>query len=167
MNAGRLVQQGGAESVKMEGGQEIAADISAITRAGIPVMGHLGLIPQSVHKLGGYRVQGRDEASATRLLEDALAVQEAGAYALVVEAMDPDIAAEITSRLEIPTIGIGAGRRCDGQVLVLSDLIGMLPGKSPRFVKRYAEVGETMTSAVASFCAEVQAGVFPEEKHEY
>lgn len=166
-NAGRLIQQAGAEAVKIEGGQEIAPTIAAITRAGIPVMAHVGLIPQSVHKLGGYRVQGRTEDSANRLIEDALAVQEAGAFSVVVEAMEPDTAAEITARLDIPTIGIGAGRRCDGQVLVLSDLIGMLKGTSPKFVKRYAEVGNTMEEAVAAFCEEVRAGRFPEEKHEY
>jgi len=167
MGAGRLIQEGGAEAVKMEGGQEIAEAIKAITEAGIPVMGHVGLVPQSVHKLGGYRVQGKDEFSAKRLIEDALAVQEAGAFSIVIEAMPADVAAEITEKLVIPTVGIGAGRHCDGQVLVMSDLVGLLPGSTPKFVKRYAELGSEMQLAVSRFCSEVQAGQFPEDKHEY
>ncbi len=166
-NAGRLVQEAGAEAIKLEGGREVVDAVRAITGAGIPVMGHVGLMPQSVHKLGGYRVQGRDESSAAELISDALAIQEAGAFALVVEAMDPEIAAQITTQLEIPTIGIGAGRRCDGQVLVLTDLVGMIPGSSPKFVKQYAQVGNTMKTAIEQYCGEVRAGQFPEEKHEY
>lgn len=167
LNAGRLVQAGGAEAVKVEGGAEIADVIRAITRAGIPVMGHVGLTPQSVHKLGGYRVQGRHDEAAAQLMQDAVAVQEAGAFAVVLEAMDPEVASEITSALEIPTIGIGAGKQCDGQVLVLSDLCGLLPGGSPKFVKRYANVLDLLQDAVSDFCGDVRSGKFPEQKHEY
>lgn len=166
-NAGRLVQLGGAECVKVEGGQHIASAIKTITRAGIPVMGHVGLIPQSVHKLGGYRVQGRNESSARLLMDEALAVQEAGAFAIVIEALDPEVAGEITAALDIPTIGIGAGGQCDGQVLVLSDLMRALPGTIPKFAKSYANLAEDMQKAVARFCAEVRSGEFPEKKHEY
>ena len=166
-NAGRLVQESGAEAIKMEGGTAIADDIRAVTAAGIPVMGHIGLQPQSVHKLGGFRVQGKDKTSAERLMEDALAVQEAGAFAIVLEAMDTDLAREVTEKLAIPTIGIGAGRQCDGQVQVITDLAGIIPGKSPRLARRYAETGVTMNEAVAQFCDDVRTGSFPEEKHEY
>lgn len=167
LNAGRLIQQGGAEAVKVEGGHEIADAVKKIVQAGIPVMGHIGLTPQSVHKLGGYRVQGRHEESAQQLLADALAVEEAGAFAIVLEAMDPEVALDLTSKLSIPTIGIGAGRGCDGQVLVMSDLAGMLPGQTAKFVKRYATVFETLESAVQDYAADVRQGRFPEEKHEY
>lgn len=167
LNAGRLVQEGNAEAVKLEGGQEIADKIRAVTDAGIPVMGHVGLVPQSVHKLGGYRVQGKEASAANRLLEDALALQEAGVFSVVLEAMNAETAATITERLEVPTIGIGAGKNCSGQVLVLSDLMGMLPGTAPRFVKAYASVGTDMVRAISGFCDDVRNGSFPEDKHEY
>lgn len=167
LNAGRLVQTAGAEAVKLEGGTEVAGDVRAIVRAGIPVMGHIGLVPQSVHQLGGYRVQGKGESAVNYLVENALAIQEAGAFALVLEGMKTDAAAEITSRLSIPTIGIGAGRNCDGQVLVISDILGMLPGKPFKFVKQYANLNEMMSEAVRTYCDEVRAGTFPEERHEY
>ena len=166
-NAGRLIQEGGAEAVKLEGGAEVAAAVARITSAGIPVMGHIGLVPQSVHKLGGYRVQGRQDDTARQLMEDAKALEQAGAFAIVLEAMDPGLAAEITAALAIPTIGIGAGRRCDGQVLVLSDLAGLAPGPAPKFVRQYASAHETMVSAVRAYAQEVREGSFPEEKHEY
>lgn len=167
VNAGRLVQEANAEAVKLEGGQEVAEMVRALTQAGIPVMGHIGLIPQSVHRLGGYRVQGREPSTADRLIDDAIALQEAGAFSIVLEAMDADTAASITSKLEIPTIGIGAGKKCGGQVLVLSDLVGMLPGAAPKFVKRYADVGTTMVQAATDYCDAVRSGAFPEDKHEY
>lgn len=166
-NAGRLMQQGGAEAVKVEGGVETADAIHHIVRAGIPVMGHVGLTPQSVHMLGGYRVQGRHDEAASALMADALAVEQAGAFAIVLEAMDPEVAAEITAALAIPTIGIGAGRRCGGQVLVASDLLGMLPTPAPRFAKGYASLNKSMVEAMALYCDEVRGGRFPEQKHEY
>jgi 3-methyl-2-oxobutanoate hydroxymethyltransferase len=167
LNAGRLVQLGGAEAVKLEGGKEIAESVRAITNAGIPVMGHVGLTPQSVHKLGGYRVQGRHEEAAAKLLQDAKALQEAGVFSIVLEAMDPEVAAEITTEVQVATIGIGAGKGCDGQVLVMADLLGLLPGPPPKFVKQYASVLETMESAVRDFCSDVRSGSFPEQQHEY
>lgn len=167
LNAGRLMQEGGAEAVKLEGGEEVADKVTAIVRAGIPVMGHVGLTPQSVHKLGGFRVQGRHDEAAAKILADARAIQQAGAFAIVLEAMDPEVAGEITAALEIPTIGIGAGKQCDGQVLVLSDLCGLLPGGSPKFVKRYANVQDIVQEAVGDFCNDVRSGKFPEQKHEY
>jgi 3-methyl-2-oxobutanoate hydroxymethyltransferase len=166
-NAGRLVQEGGAEAVKLEGGVEVAPVVEKIVAAGIPVMGHVGLVPQSVHKLGGYRVQGRDDDAARRLLEDAKALQEAGAFAVVLEAMDPQTAAEITAALKVPTIGIGAGRACDGQVLVMSDMAGLTAIPAPKFAKRYRSLLDEMTGAVREYSNEVRAGGFPEEKHEY
>lgn len=166
-NAGRLIQSGGAEAVKIEGGRAIAPQIKALCDAGIPVMGHIGLLPQSVHRLGGYRVQGRDQADADALLEDAQAVQEAGAFAVVLEAMGAEAAATITDKLAIPTIGIGAGKRCGGQVLVLSDIVGMLSGSPPKFVKQYASVGCDMIRALTAFGHDVRNGKFPEDAHEY
>ncbi len=166
-NAGFLVQKGGAEAVKLEGGRSIAAAVSKIAAAGIPVMGHIGLTPQSVHKLGGYRVQGRHDESARELLADARAIEDAGAFAIVLEAMDPEVAGEITAALTIPTIGIGAGSECGGQVLVLSDLVGLTAGPAPKFVKQYASALEVMTDAVRLYCEEVRSGIFPEQKHEY
>ncbi len=166
-NAGRLIQSGGADAVKLEGGFAVAHQIKAICDAGIPVMGHIGLLPQSIHKLGGYRIQGRDAGAAEQIMEDALAVQDAGAFAIVLEAMTSDVAAAVTRRLDIPTIGIGAGRQCGGQVLVLSDLVGMLQGSTPKFVKQYAQVGSEMTRAVIEFNDDVRAGTFPDDTHEY
>jgi 3-methyl-2-oxobutanoate hydroxymethyltransferase len=166
-NAGILVQKGGAEAVKMEGGAHLASTVSAIVRAGIPVMGHVGLLPQSVHRHGGYRVQGRLEDSAKAILDDALGLQEAGAFAVVLEAMDPGVAAEITAALTIPTIGIGAGRACSGQVLVLSDLLGLNEGPPPKFARQYASLHGQMTAAISQYAEDVRTLSFPEEKHEY
>lgn len=166
-NAGRLVAEGGVGSVKLEGGAEFAEVISRISRASIPVMGHIGLTPQSVHKMGGYVVQGRDEETARRLLDDAVSLEQAGCYALVLEGVPLDLARTITSRLHIPTIGIGAGKHCDGQVLVCYDLLGMNPDFKPKFVKRYANMHESMQGAVKAFFGEVREGSFPDEDHSF
>ena len=166
-NAGRLVAEGGAGSVKLEGGAEFADVIAAITRASIPVMGHLGLTPQSVHKMGGYVVQGRDEDAARKILEDAIALERAGCYALVLEGVPLELARQVSQRLSIPTIGIGAGQHCDGQVLVCYDLLGMNPGFKPKFVKRYADLHGSITEAVGTFFSEVRAGTFPDEAHSF
>jgi 3-methyl-2-oxobutanoate hydroxymethyltransferase len=165
-SAGRLVKEAGAESVKLEGGEDVCESVRRISRAGIPVMGHVGLTPQSVHALGGYRVQGRGDA-AERVLADAIALDEAGAYAIVLEAVPPDLGARITAAVRAPTIGIGAGPACDGQVLVCHDLCGMTLGHTPKFAKRFAEVGEAIRGAAASFAREVRAGSFPGPEHCY
>lgn len=166
-NAGRLVKEGHAGAVKLEGGKEFAPQIRAITAASIPVMGHLGLTPQSIHTLGGYRVQGKTEAAAQKLLEDALAVQEAGAFALTLECVPAKLAELITSKLSIPTIGIGAGAGCDGQVLVYQDMLGMFNDYTPKFVKRFAEVGEVMKNAFAEYNRQVKEGSYPDEAHSF
>jgi len=166
-NAGRLVQEGGAHAVKLEGGAERAEVIRAITNAQIPVMGHIGLTPQSYHVQGGFKVQGRGDAAADRLMRDALAVQSAGAYSLVLEGIPKELATRISEALEIPTIGIGAGNGCDGQVLVIQDLLGMDQGFKPKFVKRYAELGGLISAAVDTFIQEVRSGVFPDDEHSF
>jgi 3-methyl-2-oxobutanoate hydroxymethyltransferase len=166
-NAGRLVKEGGAESVKLEGGRERADAVRAIDQAGIPVMAHIGLTPQSIHKLGGFRVQGRAEDQAMRLLEDAKILEEAGAYALLLEGMPASLATRITQSVSIPTIGIGAGRGCDGQVLVIYDLLGMDNTFNPKFAKRYAQLHEIISGAVRTYIDEVQTGAFPGKEHSY
>lgn len=166
-SAGRLVAEGRAEAVKLEGGAAFAPTIHKIVEAGIPVMAHLGLTPQSVHALGGYKVQGKNEAERERLLKDAIAVQNAGAYALVLEAIPAKLAAEVTAALTIPTIGIGAGSACSGQVLVLQDMLGMNPDFKPKFVKHFASLHTAIQTAVRSFHDEVQAGTFPSEAHSF
>jgi 3-methyl-2-oxobutanoate hydroxymethyltransferase len=166
-NAGRVLKETGAQAVKAEGGEAIAPTIRALVRAGIPVMAHLGFTPQSVHALGGVRVQGKDDGAADRLLADARAVEEAGAFALVLELMPSTVADRVTQRLAIPTIGIGAGPGCDGQVLVLHDMLGLNEGFSPKFLKRYAELGAAVRDAVAQFGTEVRSGAFPTSAHEY
>ncbi|MCU0702017.1 MAG: 3-methyl-2-oxobutanoate hydroxymethyltransferase [Myxococcaceae bacterium] len=166
-NAGRLVSEGNVGSVKLEGGQEFADVIARIVRASIPVMGHIGLTPQSVHKMGGYVVQGRDEDTARRLVEDAVALEQAGCYALVLEGVPLELAKTITARLSIPTIGIGAGKHCDGQVLVCYDLLGLNPAFKPKFVKRYADGFGTITGAAQTFFDEVRTGAFPDEDHSF
>ncbi|MDC0709529.1 3-methyl-2-oxobutanoate hydroxymethyltransferase [Stigmatella sp. ncwal1] len=166
-NAGRLVAEGGVGSVKLEGGAEFADAVAAITRASIPVMGHLGLTPQSVHKMGGYVVQGKDEQAAVKILQDALALERAGAYALVLEGVPSELAQQVTQRLSIPVIGIGAGVHCDGQVLVCYDLLGMNPDFKPKFVKRYADMHGTITGAASAFFSEIRAGAFPDEDHSF
>ncbi|MEE2829703.1 MAG: 3-methyl-2-oxobutanoate hydroxymethyltransferase [Myxococcota bacterium] len=166
-NAGRLVQEGGAHSVKLEGGAERCEVIRGIVAAQIPVMGHIGLTPQSFHVQGGFKVQGRGEAAASQLLKDALAVEEAGAYALVLEGIPKEVAAKISERLRIPTIGIGAGKGCDGQVLVIQDLLGMDESFKPRFVRRYAEVGRIVRESVGTYIDDVRSGAFPDDAHSF
>jgi 3-methyl-2-oxobutanoate hydroxymethyltransferase len=162
----RLVKEGGAHAVKLEGGRGVAAQIERIVAAQIPVMGHVGLTPQSVHALGGFRVQGRGEAGRERVLADARAVQEAGAFAVVLEGMPRDLAREITAELRIPTIGIGAGAACDGQVLVMHDMLG-LSDWTPSFVKSYANLGALASQAARRFADEVATRKFPDEEHSY
>lgn len=166
-NAGRLAQRGGAAAVKLEGGRDTVPAIQGIVRAGIPVMGHLGYTPQSILRFGGPRVLGKSQRSAERLLADARAIEEAGVFAIVLEAMPPDVAGEITAAAGVPTIGIGAGPHCDGQVLVLHDLAGLFDSFVPRFVKRFGEVGAALTGATAAFAREVRAGTFPDPAHSY
>lgn len=166
-NAGRMVAEGGAEAVKLEGGQDFCDVVARITRAGIPVMGHIGLTPQAVHRMGGYVVQGKDEEKAQQLLNDALALQQAGCYSLVLEGIPMELATEITRRLEIPTIGIGAGVNCDGQVLVCYDLLAFNPTFKPKFVKHYADGKTFVTGAVKTFVDEVRGGQFPDEAHSF
>ncbi len=166
-NAGRLVQEGGAHAVKLEGGVERREAIAAIVDAQIPVMAHIGLTPQSYHVQGGFKVQGRSAAAAERLLRDAHAVQEAGAYSLVLEGIPKDLATRVSEELEIPTIGIGAGNGCDGQVLVIQDLLGMDDEFQPKFVKRYADVGRVVDGAVKDYIEEVRTGAFPTDAHSF
>jgi 3-methyl-2-oxobutanoate hydroxymethyltransferase len=166
-NAGRLLQEAGAEAVKLEGGETQRDTIAAITRAGIPVMGHVGLTPQSVHAFGGYKVQGKEKETRNRILFDARAVEEAGAFAVVLEGMPADLAGESTGQLTIPTIGIGAGSDCDGQVLVIHDMLGLFDDFTPKFVKRYAELKEVMSGAVRSFISDVREHRFPGPEHSF
>ena len=166
-NAGRLMTEGRAQAVKLEGGAEFAAEVRALTRASIPVMGHLGLTPQSVNAFGGFKVQGKSMAAAQKLLDDARALQEAGAFALVLECVPAPLAERVTQALSIPVIGIGAGAGCDGQVLVWQDMTGMTLSHLPRFVKRFGEVGASLRSAVEAYAREVRAGAFPTEDHGY
>jgi 3-methyl-2-oxobutanoate hydroxymethyltransferase len=162
-NAGRLVKEGGAHGVKIEGGVRSAASIAAIAAADIPVMGHVGLTPQSVRRFGGFRVQ-RDEA---RLMEDALATEQAGAFALVVECVPAEVAQKITAAVRIPTIGIGAGAGCDGQILVSYDMLGLFDEIRPRFVKQYADLGRQIVEAAEAYCREVREGTFPGTEHSF
>jgi 3-methyl-2-oxobutanoate hydroxymethyltransferase len=161
----RMVAEGGVEAVKLEGGSDYAEVVRRVVRAGVPVMGHIGLTPQSVHKLGGYVVQGKDAERAQQLLHDARTLEGAGCYAIVLECIPTELARVITGQLGIPTIGIGAGPTCDGQVLVLTDLLGMDTAFTPRFVKRFAELGDQTTSAVGRYVAEVKARAFPADEH--
>jgi 3-methyl-2-oxobutanoate hydroxymethyltransferase len=165
-NCGRMIKEGGAEAVKIEGGMNMSHVIRAVSSIDIPVMAHIGLTPQSVHRMGGYRVQGRKE-QADRILEDAYAVQNAGAFAVVLEGIPAKLAAEITAELRIPTIGIGAGPTCDGQVLVIHDILGLCEKYSPKFVKRYADLGPIISEAVQRYVAEVRSGEFPTEDHSF
>ncbi len=162
-SAGRLVKEGGAHAVKLEGGVRSAAAIEAITRCDIPVMGHVGMTPQSVHRLGGFRVQ-RDEE---RITEDALATQQAGAFAVVLECVPAELAREVTAGLKIPTVGIGAGAGCDGQILVAHDMLGLFDDLKPRFVKQYADLGRAIVRAAESYCREVRDGSFPGPEHSF
>lgn len=167
VNAGRLMKEGRADAVKLEGGKEVCPQIEAITAAGIPVVAHLGLTPQSINAFGGFRVQGKSEETAKKLIADAKAVEQAGAFAVVLECVPAKLAEIITKEISIPTIGIGAGNVCDGQVLVYQDMLGMFSDFTPKFVKRFANVGEVMTSAFKQYCEEVKNGTFPSEEHEY
>jgi len=164
-NAGRFLKEGGAAAVKIEGGANMSETIRAIADIDIPVMAHIGLTPQSIHRMGGYKVQGRGEAQREKLLTDARAVQEAGAFSVVLEVVPAAVAAEITRELTIPTIGIGAGPGCDGQVLVINDLLGLMGEFRPKFVKRYTDLGSEITRAVGEFLKEVKEGQFPAEEH--
>lgn len=165
-NCGRMLKEGGAEAVKLEGGSNIAHVIQAVSSIDIPVMAHIGLTPQSVHRMGGYKVQGRKD-QADRIKNDALAVQKAGAFAVVLEGIPAALAEEITSELSIPTIGIGAGPSCDGQVLVIHDILGLCEKYSPKFVKRYTDLSPIISAAVRQYVDEVKDGHFPTEEHSF
>jgi 3-methyl-2-oxobutanoate hydroxymethyltransferase len=160
-NAGRLLQEGGAAAVKLEGGRPMIETVQRLVEVGIPVMGHLGLTPQSVHQLGGYRQQARGDSEAAQLIEDARALEQAGAFSVVLESIPADVAAAVTSALAIPTIGIGAGPHCDGQVLVCYDAFGLFDGPIPPFVKQYAQLGEMLAAAAAAYAADVREGRYP------
>ena len=166
-SATRMLQEGGAHSVKLEGGKDLSPTVAKIVQAGIPVVGHVGLTPQSIHAMGGFKIQGRDIESARRIVDDAKALEEAGCFALVLEGIPLEVAAEITAQLSIPTIGIGAGMHCDGQVLVCYDMLGMNGGFHPKFLKTYSNLREQMLDAASQFANEVRAGSFPEECHSF
>ena len=166
-NAGVMLKNGGFEAVKLEGGLVVAEHVHRIVQAGIPVMGHVGLLPQSVHAMGGFRVQGKGEDAAAGVLADAKALEQAGAYSIVLEGLPAPVARRITEAVGIPTIGIGAGPHCDGQVLVCYDFLGMYKDVQPKFVKRYAELGDAVVAATRSYVAEVQSGAFPGEAHSF
>jgi 3-methyl-2-oxobutanoate hydroxymethyltransferase len=166
-NAGRLLKEGNMEAVKLEGGREVADTVSAIVAAGIPVMGHLGLTPQAVHRMGGFRVQGRDPAQAERLKEDAQILEKAGTFSIVLEGVPAELAREITQTCSIPTIGIGAGPHCDGQVLVTQDMLGLFEDLNPSFVKRYANLAPALREAFSRYREEVRAGTFPGPEHSF
>ena len=166
-NAGRLIKEGHAAAVKLEGGEAFSETIQAITRASIPVMGHIGLTPQSIHAFGGFKVQGKTIEAAQKILQDALAVEKAGAFAIVLEAIPADLAALITKKLTIPTIGIGAGNQTDGQVWVYQDMLGMYGEMQPKFVKRYADLGAEMNSAIQHYKTEIQQEQFPAAEHTF
>lgn len=167
VNAGRLVKEGHAHAVKLEGGKSVCPQIKAITEASIPVVAHIGLTPQSVNAFGGFKVQGKDSENAERLVEEAKAVQEAGAFAVVMECVPAKLAEYITSQVSITTIGIGAGAGCDGQVLVYQDMLGMFSDYKPKFVKKFADVGSIMTQAFSDYIKEVKDGTFPAEEHTF
>ena len=166
-NAVRFVKEAGADAVKLEGAGPTVSRVGALVAAGIPVMGHVGLTPQSVHAMGGFKVQGKSEEQGDRVLADARALEEAGAYAIVLEAVPAPVAARVTTGLRIPTLGIGSGVECDGQVLVLHDLLGLYDGRSPRFVRRYADVGAVTIDALERFAADVRERRFPGAEHTY
>lgn len=167
VNAGRLIKEGGAQVVKLEGGTEMCDRIEAITRASIPVMAHIGLTPQSVNAFGGFKVQGKDEKIARKLIEDAKAVEKAGAFSVVLECVPGKLAKLISDEISIPTIGIGAGAGCDGQILVYQDMLGMFSNLKPKFVKEFANVGEIMKDAFKTYIEEVQESTFPAKAHEF
>jgi 3-methyl-2-oxobutanoate hydroxymethyltransferase len=166
-NAGRFIKEGGAQAIKIEGGSELAEKVYAMVRSDIPVLAHIGLTPQSIHRMGGYKVQGRTEEAKRQLIEDARTLQEAGAFGLVLEAIPLDLAKEITGTLTIPTIGIGAGPHCDGQILVLHDVIGLFERFVPKFIKRYANLKEEALKAIGEYIKEVREGDFPGEEQSF
>ncbi len=166
-NAGRFVQEAGAEAVKLEGGTRILSTVEALVQMGIPVMGHVGLTPQSIHEFGGYRVQGKEKGAREAIMQDALGLEKAGVFAVVLEGIPMNLAGEITERLSIPTIGIGAGIHCDGQVLVVHDMLGIFDMYTPRFVKKYADMKTVMMEAVEKYIEEVRGQKFPEEQHSF
>ncbi len=166
-NAGRILKETAAQAVKLEGGKEVTATVKAMTSAGIPVVGHLGLTPQSVHQLGGFKVQGKDVAAAQQLIDDARGLEAAGAFAVVLECVPAPLAAKVTQALSIPTIGIGAGNGCDGQVLVIHDILGLLPGFKPKFVKPYRALHTEITAAVQEYIDEVKNRQFPGPEHSF
>jgi 3-methyl-2-oxobutanoate hydroxymethyltransferase len=166
-NAGRFLSEGGAEAIKIEGGVDMLGTIGAIVRMGIPVMGHVGLTPQSIHRFGGYKIQGKEKDARAGIVQDALAVEKGGAFSIVLEGIPLDLAREITQRLTIPTIGIGAGVHCDGQVLVVHDMLGLFDMYTPKFVKRYADLKGVMADAVKRYIAEVREGSFPDDEHSF
>lgn len=165
VNAGRIMKEGRAGAVKLEGGSEVVEQIQAIVKASIPVMGHLGLTPQSIHSFGGFKIQGKNEIAAKKIIEDAIALQDAGVFAIVLECIPEALATLISNKLTIPTIGIGAGGGCDGQVLVYQDMLGMYSELTPKFVKKFSNVGDQMKEAFSSYIKEVQEGTFPAKEH--
>ncbi|NLZ47605.1 MAG: 3-methyl-2-oxobutanoate hydroxymethyltransferase [Clostridiales bacterium] len=167
VNAGRLVKEGRAQAVKLEGGAAVAEQIKAIVNASIPVMGHLGLTPQSINAFGGFKVQGKDEETAKKLIEDAKIIEAAGAFAIVLECIPAKLAKIISSKVSIPTIGIGAGKDCDGQILVYQDMLGMFSDFKPKFVKQYANTGSIMKEAIQTYINEVKNNLFPSEEYEF
>lgn len=166
-NAGRFVQEARAEAVKLEGGQEVAGKIHAIVAAGIPVLGHIGLKPQDALIIGGFKIQGKDRAAAEKIICDAKSLEQAGVFAIVLECVPAALAKEITAAVNVPTIGIGAGPHCDGQVLVINDMLGLTEGVMPKFVKRYADLRKEIKGAVNEFKTECEKGIYPDEKHSY
>ncbi len=167
LNAGRLMAEGGAGAVKLEGGERVVPTVKALVDAGIPTMGHLGLTPQSVHTLSGFKVQGRNEKAAARLIEDAMLLEDAGAFAIVLETIPLELAKTVSERLSIPTIGIGAGPHCDGQVLVCYDLLGLYDQISPKFVKRFGDLATATREATRAYVQEVKGGAFPADEHSF
>jgi len=166
-NAGRFVKEAGAEAVKIEGGLEMVETVRAIVNAGIPVMAHIGLSFQRIHQQSGAKVQGRQEAGHTYLLESALALEDAGAFSMILELIQEDVATEITGKLTIPTIGIGAGRNCDGQILVTNDILGLYDRMQPKFVRRYANLSETIAKAITEYASDVRSGSYPDESETF
>lgn len=164
-NAGRFLQEAGAQAVKLEGGERIADTVKKLVDHGIPIMGHIGLTPQSIHQLGGYKVQGKTSAAAAQLIKDAKCLEEAGAFSIVLESVPLQLAKQISENSSVPTIGIGAGVHCDGQVLVINDMLGLFSDIHPKFVKQYANLSQNISEALARYSNEVKNGTFPEEKH--
>jgi 3-methyl-2-oxobutanoate hydroxymethyltransferase len=167
LNAGRFMKEGGADAVKLEGGASVKETVRAIVRAGIPVMGHIGLTPQTISMLGGFKVQGKDAQAAQKIIDDALSLEDAGAFSVLLEAVPAPIAKKVTERLKVPTIGIGAGVHCDGQVLVVHDLLGLFDRFTPKFAKRYVNLSELMLKAFDSYREEVLKGTFPTDQHSF